>query len=86
MGLSDACAEFGFALEDGEALTEAAKDLLAGVEHYGAPDYPIPYPPLHIEALRHWAKLVIAEPENEKYAANLRTLAEAIRIMHDMPP
>ena len=84
MGLSDVCFDFGQALEDGEALTDAAKELLAGVESYAAPD--CDYPPLHIEALRRWAKRVIAEPENKQHAANLKTLAAAIQLMHDMPP
>jgi len=82
--LSDVCFDFEQAIKKRRPVAWAAKDLLKGVEWYGGPDWD--YPPIHIEALRRYAKVVIAEPENKQHAAMLRTLASAIRIMHDMVP
>jgi hypothetical protein len=81
--LSDACSDFGSHLEKGAPIKEATEKLLMGVEWYGRPDYPLDYPPEHIQALREAANAVLANPEDKQLAQKLMTLAEAVREYYD---
>jgi hypothetical protein len=79
--LSDACADFLFALDRGVPVKQAAKDLLEGVNWYGKPDYE--YPPYQIKTLRQAAKAVLAKPDDFALAEWLVSLADCVRGLHD---
>jgi hypothetical protein len=86
MSLSDACHDFNSSVKDGVPLVECAAELLDSVEYYGKPDYPIPYWPHQIEALRQAAKAVLADPADFTSARWLMDLAECVRAFHDLAP
>ena len=89
MALSDACSDFRhhkFGDDIIASRVTAAKRLLEEVEHYGQPDYPINYPPEHIEALRIATKAALAKPDDIRLWRRLYVLTELVREHYDAFP
>jgi hypothetical protein len=81
--LSDACFDFVTFTEEGRPVAESAKEFLRRVEGYGVPDYPVGYPPEHIEALKKAARALLANPEDKQLTEQLIALATAVQVHYD---